>query len=70
MNNDILPCWGLQVIAQNAETAAVIECQKRDTCLHYAQWLKENALGREILSHINPQNCIKENYKLYMEDNK
>ena len=31
------------------------------------EWLKDNALGREIFSHINAKNCIKENYKLYLK---
>lgn len=61
MNHDITHC--------NGKYEGFI-CSKHHTCLHYAQWLKDIILGREMLSHINAKPCIEENYKLYLEDKK
>lgn len=68
MNNNILPCSGLYL--EHVFCSVHKVCQKRDTCLRYQQWLKNNALGREIWSHVNARPCIKENYKLYLEGKK
>ena len=59
MNHDILPCDGKH---------EGFICPKRDTCLHYRLWLKYIVLGREMWSHVNAGPCVRENYKLYMED--
>ena len=67
MTHDITHCAGVAEYSKGGFPARKI-CEKRNTCIRYYAWIEWQTLGNVgLVSHINPEPCIKDDYKLYLK---